>query len=97
MFNKYPAFEKLSQIIENSKWIMVDGIDDSYIMGIIYNENQPQYLCYGVVQEYKQSPPIEIVDSSQWVPFDVDNEFGQGAYIMYQSAENGETIKVEVY
>ena len=96
MFNKYPAFDKLSQIIENSKWIMVDSIDEPYIMGIIYNDNQPQYLCYGVIQERKQTPPVELIDSSQWVPFDINNEFGAGAYIMYQSAENGETLKVEV-
>ena len=96
MFNKYPAFEKLSNIIENSKWITVESIDEPYLMGIIYNGNKPQYLCYGVIQDRKQTPPIEIIDSSQWVPFDINNEFGAGAYIMYQSAENGETIKVEV-
>ncbi len=96
MFNKYPAFEQLSNIIENSKWITVESIDEPYLMGIIYNGNQPQYLCYGVIQDKKQTPPLEIIDSSQWVPFDINNEFGAGAYIMYQSAENGETIKVEI-
>ena len=95
MFQKYPAFERLSTIIDNSKWIMVDS-EEPYIMGIIYEGNTPQYLCYGVIQEKKHSPPIEIIDSSQWVPFDVNNEFGAGAYIMYQSAESGETLKVEV-
>ena len=96
MFSKYPIFAPLTNIIENSKWIEVEGIDDPYIMGIIYDDGKPKYLCYGVVQEKKQSPPIEIADSSQWVPFDVTNEFGSGVWIMYQSADNGETIKVEV-
>ena len=96
MFSKYPIFAPLTNIIENSKWIEVEGIDDPYIMGIISDDGKPKYLCYGVVQEKKQSPPIEIADSSQWVPFDVTNEFGSGVWIMYQSADNGETIKVEV-
>ena len=96
MFSKYPAFEKLSKIIDNSKWIMVDAIDEPYIMGIIYENSKPKYLCYGVIQDKKQTPPIELMQSSQWVPFDINNEFGQGAYIMYQSAENGETLTVEV-
>ena len=96
MFSKYPVFEKLSKIIDNSKWIMVDAIDEPYIMGIIYENSKPKYLCYGVIQDKKQTPPIELMQSSQWVPFDINNEFGQGAYIMYQSAENGETLTVEV-
>ncbi len=96
MFSKYPVFSPLTNIIENSKWIEVEGVDDPYIMGIIYDDGKPKYLCYGVVQEKKQSPPIEIADSSQWVPFDITNEFGSGVWIMYQSADNGETIKVEV-
>ena len=96
MFQKYPAFEKLSNIIENSKWITVDSTDEPYIMGIIYENSIPQYLCYGVIQDHKQIPPVEIIDSSQWVPFDLNNEMGAGAYIMYQSAESGETLKVEV-
>ena len=96
MFSKYPTFSPLTNIIENSKWIEVDGVDDPYIMGIIYDDGKAKYLCYGVVQEKKQSPPIEIADSSQWVPFDITNEFGSGVWIMYQSADNGETIKVEV-
>lgn len=96
MFEKYPPFVVLSNIIENSKWIEVDGVDSPYIMGIIYENEAPKYLCYGIVQEKKQSPPTEIVDSSQWVPFDVSNEFGRGVWIMYQSADTGETIQVEV-
>ena len=96
MFSKYPTFSPLSNIIENSKWIEVEGVDDPYIMGIIYDDDKPKYLCYGVVQQKKQSPPVEIADSSQWVPFDITNEFGSGVWIMYQSADNGETIKVEV-
>lgn len=96
MFEKYPPFATLSNIIENSKWIEVNGVDCPYIMGIIYENNQPKYLCYGIIQDKKQNPPVEIADSSQWVPFDIANEFGKGVWIMYQSAENGETIKVEV-
>lgn len=96
MFEKYPAFEKLSQIIENSKWIEVDGIDDPYIMGIIYENAIPRYLCYGIFQERKQSPPLDIVDSSQWVPFDADDELGQGVWLLYQSAENGETLQIDI-
>lgn len=96
MFSKYPTFSPLSNIIENSKWIEVEGVDDPYIMGIIYDDDKPKYLCYGVVQQKKQSPPVEIAGSSQWVPFDITNEFGSGVWIMYQSADNGETIKVEV-
>ncbi len=96
MFEKYPPFVVLSNIIENSKWIEVDGVDSPYIMGIIYENEVPKYLCYGIVQEKKQSPPTEIIDSSQWVPFDVSNEFGRGVWIMYQSADTGETIQVEV-
>ena len=96
MFIKYPAFEKLSNIIDDSKWIKVDGVEEPYIMGIIYKDEIPQYLCYGVLQEKKQNPPVDMLDSCQWVPFDIDNEFGQGAWILYQSAENGETLKVVV-
>lgn len=96
MFSNYPEFLVLSQILPNSKWIKVEANDEVYVLGIIYQDDMAKYLCYGIPQSIKGSAPPELADISQWVPYDVDNPNGAGVWIMYQSAETGETVKVEV-
>lgn len=96
MLSSYPEFLELSKILPNSKWVKVEANDETYVLGIIYENGIAKYLCYGIPQPFKGSVPPELANISQWVPFDVDNSNGAGVWIMYQSAETGETIKIEV-
>lgn len=88
----------LSEIIPNSKFCKVDFDDGSgyYVFGIIYQNGLPKYLCYGLPAKKDAKPPIELAEYYQWLPIDTANEQDDGFYLMYQDAETGQNISVEI-
>lgn len=88
----------LSEIIPNSKFCKVDFDDGTgyYVFGIIYEQGLPKYLCYGLPAKKDAQPPRELADFYQWLPVDQQNEDGNGFYLMYQDAETGNNISIEI-
>lgn len=88
----------LTEIIPNSKFCRVDFDDKSgyYVFGIIYDNQQPKYLCYGVPAKKDSTPPAEFFNLYQWLPIDAQNEYGDGFYMMYQDATTGQNISVDI-
>lgn len=99
LFEKYPADEILCDIIPNSKWVKVDNDIDNekfYVVGLIYFENEVKYVCYGFPAEWSEKPPADFNEKAQWLPIDVAEPHGQGYWITYQDALDGEMVKVDV-
>lgn len=98
MMNTNPKEKVLNEIIPNSKFCKVEFDDKTgyYVFGIIYNEDTPQYLCYGVPSKRDDPPPQELSEYYQWLPIDVENNESDGFYMMYQDAETGKTISVDI-
>ena len=96
MFERYPLYNELSNIIPNSKWLKVNMDNDYYVLGLIYEKGVVKYMCYGVPQCSKQTPPPELAEISQWLPLEVENPYGAGLWIMYQSADTGETLNIDI-
>lgn len=98
MFDANPQEKVLNEIIPNSKFCKVDFDDKtgSYVFGVIYQEELPKYLCYGVPAKKDSVPPRELSSFYQWLPVDVEDEAGDGYYMMYQDAESGSNISVEI-
>ena len=98
MFQNNQEEKILSEIIPNSKFCKVDFDDGSgyYVFGVIYEAGLPKYLCYGLPAKKDAKPPKELSDFYQWLPLDLSNENDDGFYIMYQDAETGKNISVEI-
>jgi len=96
LFDRYPKEQNLSNLIDDSKWVKIDTDDDNkhYVVGIIYQENDIKYICYGVPGSYNISPPIEMRDYSQWLPTDINDPYNNGYWVMYQNADTGENIPI---
>ena len=96
MFNSYPIDEEITKIIPNSKIIKVtDSVDNaSYVLGVIYENEQIAYLVYGVPSKYNQSAPSELGENYQWLPLDPDDPLSDGYYLIYQDATNGKIVPV---
>lgn len=94
IFDNYPKEENLMKIIDNSKWVKIDSDYDNkhYVVGIIYQNDDIKYICYGVPGTYNNEPPVEMRNYSQWFPTDVKNPYNTGYWVMYQDAETGENI-----
>lgn len=93
MFICYPREEKLERAVANSKWVKVDCENDYYVVGIIYEIDEPQYICYGIPGNYNIKPPEEIEELCDWVPLDSSNKFGEGYWMIFQNAENGKCVR----
>lgn len=92
MFVCYPRDEELENVIPNSKWIRVDTKSSFYVVGITYDLDEAEYVCYGVLGTYDVKPPLEIENLCSWVPADLSDKFGRGWWMIYQDAKSGKTV-----
>ena len=98
MFRDNKAEQVLNEILPNSKFCRVDFEDGSgyYVFGIIYDDGLPKYLCYGLPAQRDSQPPTELSNLYQWLPIDANDDEGDGYYMMYQDANTGKNISVEI-
>ena len=96
LFVKYPRERRLEELIEESKWVKVDFENDGhyYVIGLIYENGNLQYVCYGVPGTYSVEPPKELERYSQWLPLKAGEPEGEGYWIMYQDANTGESVNL---
>lgn len=98
LFEKYPEEEFLKDVIPNSKWVKVELDDQTsyYVVGLIYEDGNLRYICYGVPGMQQQQPPQDLGDYAQWLPVNPLQQDGFGYWLCYQDAQNGENIKMSV-
>lgn len=98
LFNKFPHFRELEDLVENTEWIKVNyAQNDSqhYILGKLYDGAVVTHLCYGIPANSRSSaPPESLTDFCQWLPLSLSDPDGEGYWVMYQSAETGENIRL---
>lgn len=94
ILQKYPPVKELEELIEGSKWVKIsygDGV--FYVFGVLYSEEKPAYICYGVPAEQSAIPPESMKDMVAFIPCSKDDATN-GYWVMYQDAETGASIKV---
>lgn len=96
LFNRYPRERSLEQLVDNSMWCRIDtDIDNKYyVVGIIKEDNDIKYICYGVPGNYNTQPPLEMRGYSQWLPVDTTDPYNNGYWVMYQDSDTGENILI---
>ena len=94
LFDRYPPEENLIKLVDNSYWVKINtDIDNKYyVVGIIKNNNDIKYICYGVPGNYNIEPPSEMKEYSQWLPTNITDPYNNGYWVMYQDADTGENI-----
>ncbi len=90
LFVCHPSEKALDEAVENSKWVRVETSDGYYVVGLLFNEKEPSFICYGVPSKDKTSPPDELENACVWLPLP-DGE--NGYWVIYQSARNGSIVK----
>lgn len=93
MFVCYPLDEALCRTVENSKWVRVDAEDGYYVVGLLFDEEEPTFICYGVPSAKKDRPPEELEDMCVWLPLNENTQDAAGYWVIYQSAKTGEIVK----
>lgn len=97
LFNTYPAETNLEELIPNSKWVKIDYENNGnfYVLGLIYEDINLKYICYGVPAEYSNTPPEGLDSYSQWLPTNLNEPNGEGYWVMYQDAISGNSVMLD--
>lgn len=86
---------EVSKKIENSKFVRVKIDEESYyLLGVIYEEEEILYICYGLKSVSPSIPPEDMEEYAKWLPM-TENENGEGYWLVFQDAKTGKTIKVD--
>lgn len=99
LFASNPVEKNLQNLIPSSKWVKVEYEDDGdfYVFGLLYDDNENvQYVCYGVPAVFEEQPPKELSGYPIWLPLDRENRKGFGYWLTYQDASTGEPVKAIV-
>lgn len=87
MFVCYPEEKTLQNAIASSKWVRIDEQDGYYVVGLIFENQTPSYICYGVPSHKGSTAPKEIENACEWI--DVESENCDGYWLIFQSATTG--------
>lgn len=87
LFRENESDAQLNALIPDSRWARVRTEDGWYVVGIV---GEPaEFICYGIPADNPSDPPEEDAGCRQWMEVE---KGGRGYWMMYQSAENGETL-----
>lgn len=95
LFSSHEEMIELSKIIPESKWVKIDYSENKYyVVGLVKEHGKEKYICYGVPSKYSLYPPSELAPYCSFIPLSVFDLQGDGFWMMFQSAESGECIKL---
>ena len=92
LFDNYPRVDELEELISNSKWVKIDfeNNGNEYVLGLIYQDFDLKYICYGVPGVFGSVPPKQL-GKCQWLPLNPQNP-ENGYWVIYQDASTGEKV-----
>lgn len=93
LMQSYPKDDTLKEAFSCSEWVRVKGEEGApqYLVGVLYQDGTPKYVCYALAAEDKNNPPAEIAEVCQFVPSSLfDND--KGFFVIFQSAATGECV-----
>lgn len=96
ILKKYPKEAPLEEMIEDSKWVRISyGEGGYYVFGVLYSGGKPKYICYGVPAENTETPPESMEGMASFLPA-AANVTDKGFWVMYQDAETGASLRVDL-
>lgn len=88
---RYPSEEGLCNMVENSKWVRIDGGARHYAVGVILDKGEVEFICYGLPSCFEQKPQgAEGFDF--FIPISPFDLKGEGYWVSIQSAKNGKCV-----
>lgn len=94
LFDNYPRVDELEELIPSSKWVKIDfeNNGNEYVLGLIYENFDLKYICYGVPGEFGSLPPKQL-GKCQWLP--LNPALPQNGYwVIYQDASTGDKVDI---
>ena len=87
-----PRERKLEELIPDSKWVRVYyDKGEYYVVGVLTEDGEVTFLAYGVPGVKSVKPPKDAEELCDFV--EVESSIGDGYWVMFQNAKNGEIMK----
>lgn len=94
LFESCESEPTLAKVIPDSRWVKVYyDKNKHYVVGVVKEKGKEKYICYGVPSKYSAYPPSELASYCSFIPLSIFDLKGDGYWMMFQSAENGECVK----
>lgn len=96
LFATHEKDDTLKGAFSCSEWVRVHSAngEKTYLVGVLYEEDEAKYICYALPAENRDAPPEEIAEVCAFVPVSPLRE-NEGYFVIFQSATTGECIKPE--
>lgn len=92
IFKSNPREEDLEKMVFASRWARVTYTDDKfYVVGVIYDNSLPEYICYGVPGNYGEKPE-DFRGFCSFIPSSPFRLKSDGYWVMFQNASNGKRL-----
>ena len=93
IFSKFEECKELENALPNGKFVKIHYADNNYYyVGKIENNNEIEYICYGVTGQYGNIPN-NFEKHFTFIPLSNYELSGKGFYLIFQDANTGEIIK----
>ena len=94
LFEKFADYPDLKTYFPDSKFVKIPySAQKFYIVGVIKENKQEKYICYGVPEKYSEKAPKELEGYCTFIPLSVFDLKGDGFWMMFQDAVTGECVK----
>ncbi|MBQ7373232.1 MAG: hypothetical protein IJW64_01545 [Clostridia bacterium] len=90
IFKENEKEQSLENMVGRSRWVKIGDGGKSFAFGVILSDGAPKYICYGIPGKFS-SKPNEIKNYSSFIPKSPFNLKGDGYWVMFQEAINGES------
>ena len=95
LFKTHEKDDTLKEAFPCSEWVKIKEPDKAeYLVGVIYEEAAPLYICYAFPAADKDDPPEDIAETCAFVPL---SPFigAKGCFVIFQSTATGECVKLQ--
>jgi len=95
LFKEHAEFSALCEVIPNSKWIKIEyGANSHYVVGMVYKNNIPVYIVYGVPGN-RHNRPTGFSNYPCFVPASLYENTDAGYWCTFQDTMDGKVIAPE--
>lgn len=96
LFRTYPRDKTLCGAFSCSEWVRIKGTakEPQYLVGVLYEDGQANFICYALAAKDRENPPEEIKSVCTFVPVS-PFEGCEGFFVIFQSATGGECVRPE--
>ena len=95
LFATFPEEKCLIKALPGSKFVRVKySASKFYVVGVVYENQKPKYICYGVPGKYSPEPPNELKGYASFLPLSIFDLKGDGYWMLYQDAVTGDCVRI---